>query len=105
MKRKKVSFSIGEKYYSGMVANLVTQILQSFGTQYGTDVTKTNAAFAENNGPKIVKAIEDLILNAESSLKELESLSEMALDIEDLSAKVVDSPEEDAAKKKKSILK
>tara|TARA_R110002096_G_C14092470_1_gene677871 strand:+ start:90 stop:386 length:297 start_codon:yes stop_codon:yes gene_type:complete len=93
MKRKKVSFNINEKYYPAMVANLVTQVLQSFGQQYGLDITEVNAAFASKGGTVAVKAVETLILNAEESLRELESLCDLVGDIKD--------PEEDTEPKKK----
>jgi hypothetical protein len=93
MKRKKVSFNINEKYYPAMVANLVTQVLQSFGKQYGLDVTEINASFASKGGTAAAKAVETLIINAEASLRELESLCELVADIKD--------PEEDIEPKKK----
>ena len=93
MKRKKVSFNINEKYYPAMVANLVTQVLQSFGQQYGLDATEINASFASKGGTAAAKAVETLILNAEASLRELESLCDLVGDIKD--------PEEDTEPKKK----
>ena len=87
MKRKKVSFSINEKHYPGMVINLVSQTLQSFVAQYGVDVAKINEFLALQSGTKASEAIEELILNAETSLKELESLCRLVTDIKEPEAK------------------
>ena len=83
MKKKNVSFVINEKYYRGVVINVAQQVMQSFAANFQANLAKINEALASSGGQEVAQALQDFTVEMQSSLGEVESLCDLALDLEE----------------------